>query len=722
VAQSSLAIRKINAEYLISTEHPEPFALRDRLDSVVRRSVSSALSSVLGSGIDTSDDGLLFIRSLTIDVNLNAEWDDYRMAEVWAQAIALAIARVLPGKARDDMTAWFATREEYLADYLRQTAAGTASNRWYFTPFEGLRLLPASAAILTALSRDPVEGLAALHEMSPADLLATTRALTRADILRSMGILFSTGAPYSDAQARTAALTWSRLTPHHAATSDDEPRLALQLCVEITRLQSRFAGHALTEAALGLARLERLLQSDTVGSTALLRQALKEGDVASLYRAVGAGDAELIAPLCRWPNDLRTELAGINRYSSGAETSQGRTRHREEFSQDGAKAEPGSETDRADPSVVHFTSASATPAEADSARQTDVQSDRTGSDSSQGIAHRQLPNSEMHSNPQSAVHSDPMETRFGGIFLLLPVLDEILPAAALSSWPDCSNDSAAALLRLLIISRCLGYDRATGAQSDPLMRMLVGAPGSRPNEIDAWVSGISKGRWLQITREISSRIRPLPLPHNPSILIGTVTSRGGQTAIAIESSRGCWLFAAGYQARRPGAAIERILNLARELEPNAIVVQDEGLAKGLLSAEPDNRIHWISEPQVEAICAEDAGLNELLARVGHMKDDYDYLGVRQTAPEADRALRVAAQNVLRVFAARLPGFAHSSLPYLRQNFLSFGATMEFEASGRSIVRLSRPPLHLILNMTGMNRATYRLSWLEQWQFALFPEA
>jgi len=37
------------------------------------------------------------------------------------------------------------------------------------------------------------------------------------------------------------------------------------------------------------------------------------------------------------------------------------------------------------------------------------------------------------------------------------------------------------------------------------------------------------------------------------------------------------------------------------------------------------------------------------------------------------------------------------------------------------VRLGRPPLHLILTMTGMLRKVYRLSWLDDRPFALFPE-
>jgi hypothetical protein len=85
-----------------------------------------------------------------------------------------------------------------------------------------------------------------------------------------------------------------------------------------------------------------------------------------------------------------------------------------------------------------------------------------------------------------------------------------------------------------------------------------------------------------------------------------------------------------------------------------------------------------------------------------------------------RALTIAAQQLLRGFAWRLPGFAESNLPYLSRNFLAFSATIE-EDDTRRIVRIGRPPLHLILNMTGMTRQTYRLSWLDERPLALFQQ-
>ena len=94
-------------------------------------------------------------------------------------------------------------------------------------------------------------------------------------------------------------------------------------------------------------------------------------------------------------------------------------------------------------------------------------------------------------------------------------------------------------------------------------------------------------------------------------------------------------------------------------------------------------------------------------------------------PTGEKALlvpvRVAAcdpPGLLRQIAYRLPGFAGSNLPYLFGNFFDFAANIE-EEPARRVVRLGQPPLHLVLNMTGMNRQSYRLSWLDERPFALF---
>jgi hypothetical protein len=110
--------------------------------------------------------------------------------------------------------------------------------------------------------------------------------------------------------------------------------------------------------------------------------------------------------------------------------------------------------------------------------------------------------------------------------------------------------------------------------------------------------------------------------------------------------------------------------------------------------------------------------------IGLTKNDARYLAfppfVRETS-SIRKAIGRVAIHVLRDFSRRLPGFARASFVHLQVNFLSGSATLEQQPE-RRVVRLGRPPLDVILNMTGMSRTTYRLPWLDNRPFALFPES
>ncbi len=87
----------------------------------------------------------------------------------------------------------------------------------------------------------------------------------------------------------------------------------------------------------------------------------------------------------------------------------------------------------------------------------------------------------------------------------------------------------------------------------------------------------------------------------------------------------------------------------------------------------------------------------------------------------DRWLNTSALLVMRSLAWRLPGFSTASLPHLFVNFLDFPASVE-EYSDRRVVRLGTPPLQVLLNMTGICRWRYPLSWRDEKRFELYPEA
>lgn len=105
----------------------------------------------------------------------------------------------------------------------------------------------------------------------------------------------------------------------------------------------------------------------------------------------------------------------------------------------------------------------------------------------------------------------------------------------------------------------------------------------------------------------------------------------------------------------------------------------------------------------------------------------DMLGSMETAesgpptlpPRLAAPLAAAAAAVLTSFARALPGFAASSADYLRRNFLNCRARVTFAAEV-ILVELGRPPLDLVLGITGMTRERLCLPWLDARAIQLRP--
>lgn len=110
---------------------------------------------------------------------------------------------------------------------------------------------------------------------------------------------------------------------------------------------------------------------------------------------------------------------------------------------------------------------------------------------------------------------------------------------------------------------------------------------------------------------------------------------------------------------------------------------------------------------------------------GHVTaSDFRYLRLPRLlscSARRDGWLNPSALLVMRSLAWRLPGFSTASLPHLFANFLDFPASVE-EYPDRRVVRLGTPPLQVLLNMTGICRWRYPLSWLDEKRFELYPEA
>jgi hypothetical protein len=313
------------------------------------------------------------------------------------------------------------------------------------------------------------------------------------------------------------------------------------------------------------------------------------------------------------------------------------------------------------------------------------------------------------------------DTTFGGIFLLLPLLDELPLFEATRNWPSADEAAAITLVRSLLLVKCCGQLRAESAFYDPLLRDLMLIPPTiSPDVIGDWQSKLTPEHLQSFLATLIDWQRSRASVLGKRQILASTSLRGRQVALLIDGARGHWLTAHEFSPPRPSRLTEMLNGPLKELEEHdGILICDPAFFASLWSEFPLLKIVTF-EDQPPKTPDEDDRTHGILARVASLAGDLSHLALPdsfQVTSAFDLMLSVAAQQLLRSFAFRLPGFAESNLPYLFDNFLDFSSSLEDEPEHR-VVRLSSPPLHLVMNLTGMSRGSYRLSWLDARPFRL----
>ncbi|NOT54931.1 MAG: hypothetical protein HOP18_10025 [Deltaproteobacteria bacterium] len=648
IEESRLQIRRVQAQYLVSSAHPAPERVKARLDEALTHQLAQTLSATFASWFSDTDPSIWVIRQLEINVDVNTAWERESLTRPWAQQIARELGAVMhDGEDRENVVR-FPTRAAFLARFLIDAAEGRAWAKWYYESFAGLRLLPTSAALRTAIVDRPTSGRAALLELSPDELKKVLCALTTQDA-RTIVDRLAAAAPSGDALRCFEAVwaTW-RTIDWDSFASVDEWRNVLRLYLAVSRDHLDVDGLPLQTAVLALLRLARCLVSGSAAQGQQLLTALTSSDLAGLYAAAGTANAEALAPLSCCPPAWVREVGQIliARHTG--------------LATDDEEAAPG-----------------------------------------------------------------PRSTAFGGVFLLLPLLDELPLAEATYGWPHADEAAAITLVRALLLLKCCGRERARRAFYDPLLRdLLLLPPTITPEVLADWQAGISAANVQAFLETFVGWHSARGAVHGEKLILARIAARGAPTAVLIDGTRGHWLCAMHWQPHRPERLIATLQScLAQTEQAELVLLSDPAFFTALRSAFPDRRIASLADDAVQTIAEKDERVAEIVARLDKLPADLSHLSLPQSfglRRAFDLALSVAAQGVMRSFAWRLPGFAGSNLPYLSSNFLDFAGSVD-EEPARRVVRVGRPPLHLVLNITGMTRRRYGLSWLDDRPLALFPE-
>jgi hypothetical protein len=194
---SRLQIRRVQAQYLVPSGHSAPSHLKDRLDNEFKRNLSHVLSNAFSSWFSETDSSLWFVKQLEIDLAVNASSRGEHVAKTFSRQLGRALNDTLQDCSDPGNVVRFVNHADYLAHFLADLAAGVAWGRWYYESFWGLRLVPASAALRTAVCNEPDTGKAALLLLRKNELHDVLRTLNQQDA-RLMLEIFTSGAGSDD--------------------------------------------------------------------------------------------------------------------------------------------------------------------------------------------------------------------------------------------------------------------------------------------------------------------------------------------------------------------------------------------------------------------------------------------------------------------------------------------------------------------------------------------
>ncbi len=644
----------IQANYLVPSGLPGNLRIQSKLDNALQNDLPPVLSSALEPLSKQFGNQVVLIRRIETNLTVNAAWTPNRLARAFAATFARTLAPILAGDDSGGVLR-FPNREAYLAQFLSDLSNGSAWGKWYYERFRGLRPLPVSAAVRTALCEKPTEGLAALLHLPDKARLDVLRALTAPDADRVMATL-SYGTHTKDITEIVQVIleAWRETKgslPRPTAEAHDTLRLVLQ----IYSGQSEPPSPAFVKVARAFLRLVRRLSDATSKEGKRILASVASRDVSETYRVLGAADAETLAPLRDLP---RAKFTGIEHAV------------RERLAR---------------PASPLMTSVDSTSEE-------------------RGYRF----------------------TALGGLFFLLPILDAHLPSDLTRHWPSLRNTPAAAMLRLLVAAKCLGAPRVHQVLVAPLVREVLGVdPRLSIADITKWGNKVSsRTRIDTLLSEMACWHKDKGAIGGDTLCLTSVSLSGAPVGILTDPERGLWVDAVGCPPGKPDRMIERVRRLVNigAYDPSRFVVS-KVFADFLQRAYPGAAIDIHDDSLGSTNDDHDAAASEPTSASSRVAADFTYLMLPRAldlSRAADLALSVAAQNILRAFAWRLPGFGTSSAPYLYKNFLDVPCKME-DLPGRRIVHVGRPPLQFVLNMTGIPRESYTLSWLDGGPFELFQD-
>jgi hypothetical protein len=305
---SQLRVRRLHADVSVPMGHPAPERARADVAGEVATRVPRALGAALARVLRPDDGGVWVIRRLDVDVHLGRRGDPDALAGRWAHALAAALRAVMDGEGDPANVVRFRSAAEELASYIGDRLDGDGGPRWHHRGFDGLRMLPQSAALRTVLERDRAKAVAALARLGPVARRRLVAALSEPDAERVFALLLEAGAAPAGAALERLAEAFTAWREQAPPAGERRGRLALALAFLETGGEP--PPRAVEPQLAALVRLRMRFDTASADAGARLLEAMATGRVRPVAAAAGAADATVLAPLLRAPQEwLDTVLA-----------------------------------------------------------------------------------------------------------------------------------------------------------------------------------------------------------------------------------------------------------------------------------------------------------------------------------------------------------------------------------------------------------------------------
>lgn len=280
---NTIRIAHWRSEYRIARSHPQPARLRDRLDACAGIA-RDELAAGLDGWLDNLRGAVVLVRRLDVDGTVDVAGDVHRVARYWARRLAIALVDAV--ECGGDGVMHFPSDAAYRARFLVDLAAQRAWHTWFYRAFDGLRVLPASAAIRTVVLERGADGPAVLVAIGDSDWPSVVRALGETEARRVLDTLCDARddiAVGDDARCVLAAALRATIATLPPGTGRDGVALAL--------LRNAFTAGVAPSASLRawvrtLAWIADAASRDAAHDA--VRNALRRGDLPRLARCAGA--------------------------------------------------------------------------------------------------------------------------------------------------------------------------------------------------------------------------------------------------------------------------------------------------------------------------------------------------------------------------------------------------------------------------------------------------